>query len=61
MTVEHVIQWKVVTWIGSALLGKPKLAARRAIAQVPYEVQIGLTYDDDVIDVKGVQGKKKRS
>jgi hypothetical protein len=60
MTVEHVIQWKVVTWIGTALLGKPTSAFPGAIAQVPYQVPVRLTYDDDIIDVNNVQTKKKR-
>jgi hypothetical protein len=71
-TVEHIIQWKVVTWTGIALLGKPLTFQRaiaqapyqvpqRAIAQVPYQVPVRLTYDDDFIDVKDVQVKKKRS
>ena len=60
MTVEHVIQWKLVAWIGTALLGKPASMFPRAIAKVPYQVPVRLTYDDDLIDVKNVQVKKKR-
>jgi hypothetical protein len=67
-TIEHIIQWKAVTWIGTALLGKPALLlgkpalpSSQPIAQVPYQVPVRLTYDDDFIDVKEVQGKKKLS
>jgi len=52
MTVEHVIQWKAVTWIGTALLGRPTRGSSLPIAAVPYQAQVSLTYDDDVIDVK---------
>jgi hypothetical protein len=53
-TIEHIIQWKLVTWIGTALLGKTALPSSQPIARVPYQVPVRLTYDDDFIDVKEV-------
>ena len=56
--VEHIIQWKMVTWEGTALLGKARLP--EPAAQVPYEVPFRLDYGSKVVDAPDVPVKKKK-
>lgn len=50
--IEHVIQWKVVSWSGTALLGEPAQVHPQPVAQIPYEVPFRLTYEDDFFDIR---------
>jgi hypothetical protein len=52
-TIEHVIRWKLVSWAGTALLGKLAESHPQALAQIPYEVPFRLTYEDDFFDIRG--------
>jgi hypothetical protein len=51
-TIEHIIQWKVLAWAGIALLGKPQRSRPSAVAEVPYEVPLRLTFDHDFVDAE---------
>jgi len=60
-TIEHIIWWKLVTWIGIAHLGKLVDArSPQFLAEVPYQVPFRLTYDDDFVNVGRVPVKKKK-
>jgi hypothetical protein len=51
-TVEHVIRWKLVSSQGLAVLGESARGTPRFdLAQVPYQVPMRLTYDEDLNDV----------
>lgn len=52
-TIEHVIRWKLVSWAGTALLGKLTESRPQTLAQIPYEVPFRLTYEDDFFDIRG--------
>ena len=56
-TIEHVIHWKVTSWVGAALLGK---SYSQPVAQIPYQVPLGLTYDDTVVDVPDERKRRRR-
>jgi len=58
-TIEHIIRWKTVTWVGTALLGKPARLPQ-PVAEIPYEVLLGLTFESEFINVHDVPGKKKK-
>ena len=51
-TVEHVIQWKLVSLNGIAVLGEtPRFSPSFDLAMVPYQVPLRLTYTETLNDV----------
>ena len=56
-TIEHVIRWKVISWVGAALLGK---SYSQPVAQIPYQVPLRLTYDDTFVDAPEERKRRRR-
>ena len=56
-TVEHIINWKIVSTHGIAVLGKPEIATP-GLAEVPFAIPLRLTYTGEV---NNVPGPKKQS
>lgn len=55
-TVEHIINWKIISIAGIAVLGRPAGPAA-GLAQVPFDIPLRLTYSDEFRDV-GPRGRK---
>ena len=49
--VEHIIQWKLVSWNGIAILGPAGSSSSSSLAEVPFRVPHRLTYTDELNDV----------
>lgn len=55
-TVEHVIQWKLVSLNGIAILGEsPRSSLSSSLAEVPYRVPLRLTYTEVLNDVPQIR------
>jgi hypothetical protein len=52
--IEHVIQWKVISESGLAILGR-RLPTASRLAEVPYEVPLRLTYTEEINDVPATE------
>jgi hypothetical protein len=51
-TIKHVIKWKLVSLNGIAILGVPARSSTSLdLAELPYEVPLRLTFEDDKFDV----------
>lgn len=63
-SIEHVIQWKIVTCAGTALLGKRQAQSNRPpiiVAQIQYKVQLRLDFNHYYTDADPAKKKRKPS